>query len=603
MKRNHHNYYRLLLVALLILPATSHAQKTKIACVGNSITEGIGASSGETNYPSVLQRNLGTAKFAVQNFGASGRTLLKNGKEFDGSASSYWDHERYQKALNYQPDIVVIKLGTNDAKRVNWDAIKNQYTGDYIELVNLFKALASNPRIYICYPLPLFGPNNWINEDKVITQEMIPMINQVAEQTGATLIDLHTPFEGKAYLTGDKIHPNDNGYILLANVVAKALCTDGEIPALPADLFLQIAEADRGDSYIHATSSVGGLDMKPLLDNNAKTAIETVFSSKASFTVEVPRSTKITAYSITSGSADAIHAPKSWILEGSVNGKSWMVINRQNNILFEPNETKVFDDNIVLRPYTSWRITISENNGGDHLSMAEWQLFGYDTTLRTSLMDKGGVTTAQFNTNPAESFTGLTDKNVNTKYCTAITGNSLWIRYDVPAPVQIDGYALTSANDSPDRDPVDWALYGSNDGTQWELLDSRKDQKFVGRFSAMDYPAKSSKAYRNFKLNVTKVGTNLFQLAEWQLFESVGTGLKSVNASGFTVQVDKHNLIIISNADCIGSYEIFSIAGLSLFKGGIEPGITVSKALVPGNYLVALKSSEGNEVRKIMVEN
>ena len=81
-----------LLGEIYSLPA--FAQKIKIACIGNSITEGVGASSGSATYPSVLQRDLGTEKYEVSNFGASGRTLMKNGKEFDGTASSYWDHER-----------------------------------------------------------------------------------------------------------------------------------------------------------------------------------------------------------------------------------------------------------------------------------------------------------------------------------------------------------------------------------------------------------------------------------------------------------------------------------------------------------------------------
>lgn len=59
----------------------------------------------------------------------------------------------------------------------------------------------------------------------------------------------------------------------------------------------------------------------------------------------------------------------------------------------------------------------------------------------------------------------MSDGNINTKFCTAISeGNSIWIRYDLPKAVKVDGYALISANDSPDRDPAEWILYGSIDG-------------------------------------------------------------------------------------------------------------------------------------------
>src|SRR5579863_8364775 len=49
----------------------------RIACVGDSITAGLGVATGKS-YPSQLQALLGD-KWQVQNFGVSGRTLLKKG--------------------------------------------------------------------------------------------------------------------------------------------------------------------------------------------------------------------------------------------------------------------------------------------------------------------------------------------------------------------------------------------------------------------------------------------------------------------------------------------------------------------------------------------
>lgn len=79
--------------------------------------------------------------------------------------------------------------------------------------------------------------------------------------------------------------------------------------------------------------------------------------------------------------------------------------------------------------------------------------------------ENAGMMSAQFNTLPHEGYGNLSDGNINTKFCTAISeGNSIWIRYDLPKAVKVDGYALISANDSPDRDPAEWILYGSIDG-------------------------------------------------------------------------------------------------------------------------------------------
>jgi hypothetical protein len=44
---------------------------------------------------------------------------------------------------------------------------------------------------------------------------------------------------------------------------------------------------------------------------------------------------------------------------------------------------------------------------------------------------------------------------------------------DFGEPVEVDAYAFATAEDAPDRDPMGWTLYGSNDGTSWTVLDYR----------------------------------------------------------------------------------------------------------------------------------
>lgn len=68
--------------------------------------------------------------------------------------------------------------------------------------------------------------------------------------------------------------------------------------------------------------------------------------------------------------------------------------------------------------------------------------------------------------------------------------NSIWIQYDLPEAVKIGGYSLISANDSPDRDPSEWTLYGSADGKKWDKLDARKNQLFLGRYTMLEYPVR-----------------------------------------------------------------------------------------------------------------
>ena len=88
-------------------------KKIKIACIGNSITYGYGIEGRETNsYPAQLQTLLGK-EFEVTNFGVSATTLLTNGN------NPYIQTPEYQQALESNPDIVFIKLGTNDSKQIN----------------------------------------------------------------------------------------------------------------------------------------------------------------------------------------------------------------------------------------------------------------------------------------------------------------------------------------------------------------------------------------------------------------------------------------------------------------------------------------------------
>lgn len=81
----------------------------KIACVGDSITAGVHSSGAAHTYPSQLQDLLGD-KYAVTNLGACGSTMLKH------SNSPYWQRPQYKALTEAKWDVVVIMLGTNDAK-------------------------------------------------------------------------------------------------------------------------------------------------------------------------------------------------------------------------------------------------------------------------------------------------------------------------------------------------------------------------------------------------------------------------------------------------------------------------------------------------------
>src|SRR6266404_4789691 len=80
-------------------------------------------------------------------------------------------------------------------------------------------------------------------------------------------------------------------------------------------------------------------------------------------------------------------------------------------------------------------------------------------------------------------------------------------------------YALTSANDFPQRDPRNWRLLGSNDGGQtWTTLDSRKGELFSERQLRRVFAVANHAAFNLYRLQIDRVrdpsGADSVQLAE-----------------------------------------------------------------------------------------
>lgn len=204
---------RILLVALFSLMTARAAEPIKVACVGDSITQGSGAQKGQS-YPSQLQALLGD-KYKVGNFGVSGRTLLKKG-DFP-----YWKEKKYQDALAMEPAIVVIMLGTNDTKPQNWK-FEAEFDADYRELVKSFQSLKSKPKVFVCRPVPVLGKGNYgINEENI--QKEIPRVDALAKELGCGVIDMHAALEKFLEMLPDRVHPDTAGAGEMAKAAAKAI--------------------------------------------------------------------------------------------------------------------------------------------------------------------------------------------------------------------------------------------------------------------------------------------------------------------------------------------------------------------------------------------
>jgi glucose/arabinose dehydrogenase/type 1 glutamine amidotransferase len=123
---------------------------------------------------------------------------------------------------------------------------------------------------------------------------------------------------------------------------------------------------------------------------------------------------------------------------------------------------------------------------------------------------------------PNETKEKLFDGSETTKWLAFASTGSVAAKLANPAAV--NSYALTSANDAPTRDPKDWTLQGSDDGTNWTDLDRRTGQVFDDRFLTKKYDITNTHAYAWYRLNITaNSGSTITQLAELKLFAGNST--------------------------------------------------------------------------------
>jgi len=208
--------------------AADYKPPIRVACLGDSITYGVGAATG-WSWPDQLDRMLGDG-WDVRNFGHSGATVGKDDKH------SIWNQKEYQSALQLHPDVAIILLGTNDTKPANW-AAKKDFPTLYKELVVSFQKLSSKPRVF-CGTPPYVARKGAFGINEAGVREQVPMIREVAKDWGAGVMDVHAALDGQDALLPDSVHPNTEGATLIARAVYKALTGkewEGKVPG-PQDV-------------------------------------------------------------------------------------------------------------------------------------------------------------------------------------------------------------------------------------------------------------------------------------------------------------------------------------------------------------------------------
>ena len=189
----------------------SQHSAVRIACVGDSITAG-------TNYPDDLWLLLGS-NYLLGKFGVNGATIYLK------SDNPWTDTPAFKAAKEFEPQIVIIMLGTNDANPLLGES-NADFISTYTWLVSQFQHLASKPKVWIFKPPPIFSNNDGLN-GTYFAENIIRNIEQVANSTGASLIDVYTPMLSHAAYFPDGVHPDSDGSLAIANVTYAALTSGG----------------------------------------------------------------------------------------------------------------------------------------------------------------------------------------------------------------------------------------------------------------------------------------------------------------------------------------------------------------------------------------
>lgn len=199
----------------------------KVACVGDSITYGHGISDWKKNsYPAVLQQLLGE-DYHVANFGSSGACVNPDGDQ------PYVNRDIYKEALEYDADIIIFMMGTNDAKPENWTDAE-RFMEDYMALAASFAEGEQAPIIYYVPCAEAYYTEDADKSTGIAKYDIQPeVIDEIAETirlrvyTSSVImefIDIHSLTEAHPeWFEADGIHPDNEGAKAIAETIADAI--------------------------------------------------------------------------------------------------------------------------------------------------------------------------------------------------------------------------------------------------------------------------------------------------------------------------------------------------------------------------------------------
>ena len=209
-----------------------------VACVGDSVTQGTGSSPASAySYPAQLQKLLGNG-FKVVNCGKASSYVMNLDSEYNVKKGTpklwYPNTAEYAKYMSSDAEIVIVMLGTNDARSMTAPAAEADFVSSYKALIADLKTLDTVKEMYLSTMIPA------ANADMTYqgTVYTLPrLIESIAKDLDLPLIKTHEythDYYNAMLCYNDCVHPTNTTYPRLAyNFYNEVFGHNATVPTLP----------------------------------------------------------------------------------------------------------------------------------------------------------------------------------------------------------------------------------------------------------------------------------------------------------------------------------------------------------------------------------
>jgi hypothetical protein len=252
--------------------------------------------------------------------------------------------------------------------------------------------------------------------------------------------------------------------------------------------------------------------------------------------VDFPEAVAVNVLAITSANDGPERDPENFTLVASNDdGATWTTIGDWLGESFDERfERKLFTAGNALA-YSTYRLNITKNKGDSNLmQLAEIELIGPKVPSVQHSHSAGVTYTERARISDGEAGSMAFDNSADSKWLdnggVPSVEEPSWVVVSLPAAAAVNTLALTSANDAPERDPENFAVWASNDNENWIELASWIGESFDNRFERKQYRFANDIGFSFYRFNITKNkgDTSLMQIAEIEL---IGPQVASVDLS------------------------------------------------------------------------